>query len=94
MATNLRFAIILCSICAIAVISASIDSTTDIVAETSNVSKVSNESNVKYLINGYNESLNDLNNSTSISNKYILNQKELENIQRVIMKRRQNPTQR
>ena len=94
MATNLRFAIILCSICAIAVISASIDSTTDIVAETSNVSKVSNESNVKYLINGYNESVNDLNNSTSISNKYILNQKELENIQKVIMKRRQNPTQR
>ena len=94
MATNLRFAIILCSICAIAVINASIDSTTDIVAETSNVSKVSNESNVKYLINGYNESVNDLNNITSISNKYILNQKELENIQRVIMKRRQNPTQR
>ena len=94
MATNLRFAIILCSICAIAVISASIDSTTDIVAETSNVSKVSNESNVKYLINGHNESVNDSNNSTSISNKYILNQKELENIQKVIMKRRQNPTQR
>ena len=94
MATNLRFAIILCSICTIAVISASIDSTTDIVAETSNVSKVSNESSVKYLIHGSNESVNVLNNSTSISNKYILNQKELENIQKVIMKRRQNPTQR
>ena len=94
MATNLRFAIILCSICAIAVISASIDSTTDIVAETSNVSKVSNESSVKYLIHGSNESVNVLNNSTSISNKYILNQKELENIQKVIMKRIQNPTQR
>ena len=94
MATNLRFAIILCSICTIAVISASIDSTTDIVAETSNVSKVSNESSVKYLIHGSNESVNVLNNSTSISNKYILNQKELENIQKVIMKRIQNPTQR
>ena len=94
MTTNLRLAIFLCSICAIAVISASIDSTTDIVAETSNASKVSNESNVKYLINGYNESVNDLNNITSIFNKYILNQKELENIQKVIMKRRQNPIQR
>ena len=94
MTTNLRFAILLCSICAIALISASIDSTTNILKETLNVSKVSNESNVKYLKRGVNKSENVFNNSTTISNKYLLNQKELENIQKVIMKRRQNPTQR
>ena len=94
MATNLRFTILLCSICTTALISASIDSTTNILGETSDISKVSNESNIRYLTHGSSKSVHVLNNSTTINNKYELNQKELENIQRVIMKRRLNPTQR
>ena len=94
MTTTLRFTILLCSICAIGLISASIDSTTNILAETSNVSKIPKESNVKYLKQGSNISVNLSKNISTVSNKYVLNEEELENIQRVIMKRRQIPTQR
>ena len=94
MTNNVGLTLLVKAICFIVVITASFDSRNNLNVKSSNTSKMSTEPSVKYMAQNFTNTVSISKQTLNISNKYILNQNELDKIQNVIKKRRQNVTRR
>ena len=93
MTANVGLTLLVKAICFIVVIRASFDARNNLNVKTSNISKISTEPSGRYVAQDFTKSENNSRQASNIS-KYILNQNELEKIQNVIKKRKQNATRR